>query len=339
MRHLIIGAGATLAEALDHGCPPEFHPPLIRDFARKTWSNYSPHPVLEAYLHELGCANLGDDPRELFYRLEEEGRVNIERFLEFVWVNRNRPWVPDLANVPPGFISGLRISEAGELSVHVATDSGGVFWENLLYHGVGSPLQFLMLQCFYDNGRGWKSFRLSHRVASVLKGGDLVLNLNYDTVFELALTQANRSMTYSPNAPNADQILVCKPHGSLNMVSNDQYFAFGQPEWLGMPQPQGFRSYSGLIPPRFNKNYSQHPMAAMILKPVVARTPEQITMWGVGLAESDVDLIELYKAWVSHAKRVEIINPSPRAAERVRALLACDVVPFSSVAEWESSQC
>ena len=54
MRHLIIGAGATLAEALDHGCPPEFQPPLIRDFARKTWMNYSPHPVLEASSTNLG---------------------------------------------------------------------------------------------------------------------------------------------------------------------------------------------------------------------------------------------------------------------------------------------
>jgi hypothetical protein len=43
------------------------------------------------------------------------------------------------------------------------------------------------------------------------------------------------------------QILICKPHGSLNMVSNEQSFTFGQPEWLGMPQAQGFKSYSGLI--------------------------------------------------------------------------------------------
>ncbi len=339
MRHLVIGAGATLAEALDHGCPPEFHPPLIRDFARKTWMNYSPHPVLEAYLHELGYTDLGDDPRELFYRLEEKGRVNIETFLKFSWVNRNRPWVPDLVNVPPGFISGLRITEAGGSSADVAADPGGGFWENLLYHGVGSPLQFLMLQCFFENGRGWKSFALSKGVASVLMAGDLVLNLNYDTVFELALSQANRPFAYSPIVPNADQILVCKPHGSLNMVSNDQHFAFGQPEWLGMPQPPGFRSYSGLIPPRLNKSYSQHPIAAMILAPVAARAPEQLTMWGVGLAESDVDLTELYKAWVSHTKRIEVVNPSPRVAERVHALFSCDVVHFSSVAEWERSRC
>ena len=90
MRHLIIGAGATLAEALHQGCAPEYRPPLIRDFARKTWMNYAPHPVLEAYLNQLGYTDLGDDPREVFYRLEEQAATNIERFLEFAWVNRNR---------------------------------------------------------------------------------------------------------------------------------------------------------------------------------------------------------------------------------------------------------
>src|SRR5438045_8367335 len=131
MRHLIVGAGATLAEALHLGCPPQFHPPLIRGFARKTWMNYSPHPVLDAYLHELGHTELGDDPRELFFQLEAQGAANIEKFLEFTWVNRNRPWTPDLAKVPPGFISGLRIVEAGESSVQVAPDAAGGFWDNL----------------------------------------------------------------------------------------------------------------------------------------------------------------------------------------------------------------
>ena len=54
VKHFIIGAGASLAEARALGNPPEFCPPLIRDFARKTWSNYTPHPVLEAYLRDLG---------------------------------------------------------------------------------------------------------------------------------------------------------------------------------------------------------------------------------------------------------------------------------------------
>ena len=301
--------------------------------------NYAPHPALEAYLHELGHTELGDDPRELFFRLEAEGTANIERFLEFVWVNRSRPWEPDLSKAAPGFISGLRIIEAGGSSVQISPDAGGDFWDNLLYHGVGSPLQFLMLQCFFENGSGWKDLSLSKRVAAILAPGDLVLNLNYDTVFELALGQAGHAYAYSPNVPKANQILVCKPHGSLNMVANDHGFTFGQSEWLGMPQPKGYRSYSGLIPPRLNKNYSQHPIARMILEPVGARAPEHIVIWGVGLAESDVDLTEIYKAWASRAKEIEVINPSRAVVERVRALASCNVVHFPSVAAWEQRHC
>jgi hypothetical protein len=88
VKHLIVGAGATYAEAIALGNPPERCPPLIRNFARKTWENYSPHPFLEAYLHQLGHLDLGRDPRELFYRLEQTDAANIERFMEFVWNNR-----------------------------------------------------------------------------------------------------------------------------------------------------------------------------------------------------------------------------------------------------------
>lgn len=339
MRHLIVGAGATLAEALQQGCAPEHCPPLIRDFARKTWTNYTPHPVLEAYLYQLGYTDLGDDPREVFYRLEEQGATNIERFLEFAWVNRNQEWKVDRSRLPPGFISGLRIDEAGGTSVQVTSDAGGGFWDNLLYHGVGNPLMLLMAQCFFENGKGWKDLTLSKYVAAKLAPGDLALNLNYDTVFELALLQANRPFAYSPNIPKLDQVLICKPHGSLNLVSNHEGFAFGQPEWLGMPQRRGYRSYSGLIPPRLNKSYSQHPIAQMILEPVAARKPEQITMWGVGLTESDVDLLELYRAWAAHAREIEIINPSQEVVERVRSLVPCNFRHFSSVGEWERGHC
>ena len=75
VKHLVIGAGATLAEAIAQGIPKESCPPLLRDFARKTWPHmYNPHPVLEAFLQELGYGDLGPDPRELFCRLEDEGR-------------------------------------------------------------------------------------------------------------------------------------------------------------------------------------------------------------------------------------------------------------------------
>ena len=218
MKHLIVGAGASLAEALALGNPPDVCPPLIRDFARKTWSNYTPHPLLEAYLRDLGHSDLGHDPRELFFELEESGDVDIERFMEFAWANRDRQWQVDTTNLPPGYISGLRIESAGSGSLSTVPDGADSFWENLLYHGIGSPLSFLMSQCFFENGKGWRKLELSRSVGEQLAPGDLVLNLNYDTVFELALMQLGCQFVYSPNMPSENQLSVCKPHAGKTSV-------------------------------------------------------------------------------------------------------------------------
>jgi hypothetical protein len=337
MKNFIVGAGATFAEALALGNAQEACPPLIRDFACKTWSNYSPHPMLEVYLRELGYQDFGHDPREMFYELEEKGVTNIEHFMEFAWENRNRR-LEVSRNVPPGYISGLRVTVAGSPARSTAGMDEEGFWENLLYHGIGSPLSFLMGQCFFENGKGWRDLQLSKSVAARIKPDDLVLNLNYDTVFELALEQLGRPFAYSPNQVKDDQLLVCKPHGSLNMVINDSQFTFGQPEWLGTPQPQGYRSYSGLIPPRLNKHYAQHPIAQIILTPVHDRRPQTIVMWGVGLTESDQDLIALYLRWSEHADVLDIINPSSDVAAKARKLFNCEVRHFDSVLEWEQRQ-
>lgn len=333
MKHLVIGAGATLGEALALGNKPESCPPLIRDFARKTWSNYTPHPILEIYLRELGYQDLGHDPRELFYELEANGVTNIERFMEFVWNNRGREMEVD-QDLPPGYISGLRVIAASSSSADGIVRGENDFWENFLYHGIGSPLSLFMHQCFFENGRGWKDLHVSKSVAARLEPADLVLNLNYDTVFELALCQLARQFVYSPNQARDDQLLVCKPHGSLNLVANETHFTFGQPKWLGMPQPPGFRSYSGLIPPKINKHYTQHPIAQMILAPVHDRLPNSIVMWGVGLTESDDDLIALYSQWSEHANVIEIINPDAGLVEKARTLFKCEVRHFTDVAEW-----
>jgi SIR2-like domain len=332
MKHLIVGAGATFGEARALGNAPAACPPLIRDFARKTWSNYTPHPLLAIYLRELGYHQVGSDPRELFYKLEEEGVSNIEHFMEFAWNNRHHKFEIG-KNLPPGYISGLRIS-APESSTSASSGSQNEFWDDLLYHGIGSPLQLIMIQCFFENGKGWKDLRLSKSVAAQFGPNDLILNLNYDTVFELALEQMGRPFAYSPNKVTDKQLLVCKPHGSLNMVANDTKFTFGQPEWLGMPQPQGYRSYSGLIPPRLNKSYAQHPMAEMILAPVRPRKPQALVMWGIGLTDSDQDLIDLYTGWSEHASSVDIINPSDDVAAKAMAIFNCAVWHFQNVEAW-----
>lgn len=331
MKHLVVGAGATLAQALALGNRWEDCPPLISNFARKTWADYTPSPYLDFYIKELGFWKEVSDARELFYELETAGLTNIEKFMEFAWHNRHLK-LEIGEKRPPDYIAGLRIS-VGDSAASQHEDG---FWENLLYHGIGRPLADAMIVCFHRNGVGFLDLQLTKRVASPLKPGDLVLNLNYDTVFELALSQLSKPFKYAPNALRPDEILVCKPHGSLNMALNSQAFAFGQPEWLGMPQPAGFLSYSGLIPPRLNKAYEEHPIAKMILDPSRARRPQYLTMWGVGLAESDNDLISLYREWATGSAVVEIINPSEAVAQKARELFTCEVRHFESVDAWEN---
>jgi hypothetical protein len=115
MKHLIVGAGATFAEALALGNPVDQCPPLIRDFARKMWANYTPHPYLEEYLRRTGHPKFDPrDPRILFFELEEKGTTNVERFMEFVWENRDAKF-PVGETPPAGYISGLHMRVPGTL--------------------------------------------------------------------------------------------------------------------------------------------------------------------------------------------------------------------------------
>jgi hypothetical protein len=333
MKHLVVGAGATLAEALALGNPVERCPPLIRDFARKMWNNYTPHPYLEEYLSRIGHHNFDPrDPRILFFELEERGVTNIERFMEFVWENRNENF-PVSETPPAGYISGFHITMPGT-SYGPAAESPATFWGDLQYHGIGNALTFYLIQCFHENGVGLRNLELTKSVAARYGSGDLVLNLNYDTVFEIALNQLARPFVYAPGAPKEGELIVCKPHGSINLVTNDRAFTFGQPEWWGLPEPQGYRSFSGFVPPRLKKTYSQHPIAKVILEVTRNRHPRHIAMWGVGLTESDADLVDLYSAWAKRAGSVDIINPCVDVAETAEKIFGRPARHFADVAHW-----
>ena len=144
MKHLIVGAGATFAEALVLGNPVEMCPPLIRDFARKMWENYSPHPYLEEYLRRIGHPEFDPrDPRNLFFELEEQGITNVERFMEFVWENRDANF-PVSETPPAGFISGLHIRMSGA-SYGPEGERPATFWDDLQYHGIGNALAFYLI--------------------------------------------------------------------------------------------------------------------------------------------------------------------------------------------------
>jgi len=112
-------------------------------------------------------------------------------------------------------------------------------------------------------------------------------------------------------------------------------FAFGNLDWPGSPQPaNGARNYAGFIPPRFNKKFSDHPAAGMILKPVWDLEPAIVTFWGVGFTKSDADLAELYTRWCSPSQAIEVINPSRDVSEGLRSEFGNKVHHFGSVEEW-----
>lgn len=169
-----------------------------------------------------------------------------------------------------------------------------------------------------------------------MRPGDAVLNLNYDTLFELALRQAGIAFSYAPNPVNAGEVSICKPHGSLNLTVDEKKrsFSFGQPDWLGVPAPPETISFSGLLPPRFDKSYSQVPVSKMIFESLQNTLAHTVSFWGVGFTGSDVDLVEFYRACMPFCRKVEVINPDRAVARAAEVLLDRDVHYYQDVPGW-----
>jgi hypothetical protein len=303
--HLIVGAGASFAECKGAGLPEEACLPLISNFAEKMWADYSPVVVLSAFLAERGVeTSPNSDLRALFFELENQGKANVEQFFEFAWNERQR--------------------FPGE-------------WENLTYHGILRPMIDILSAGLWSTGIRGAPLKLSPTLAGTLTGGDVVLDLNYDTLFELGAEQAGKTLTFLPNKPAAGSILVAKPHGSLNMVVNEQRgsFTFGSLDFPGNAQPaDGSRNYAGFVPPRLNKSYSQHPAASTILKSLTNLRPAVTTFWGVGYTDSDIDLMNLYAEWCDASNTIEVINPSKAVCDVVRVKHGDKVRHFESVEHW-----
>lgn len=307
MRLLIVGAGASYSEGKHAGLPEELCPPLIKNFARRLWSDYNPQVLLSAYLKERGH-DPKDDPRELFFHLElnDTAHVNVERFFEFAWHNRGK--------------------YADE-------------WDSLLYHGILNPLVFLLSQGLWEKGPMGRPMVAAQSVAKHLVTEDAVVNLNYDTIFEVGAVQVGHDLVFLPNNPDRSKLMISKPHGSINLVVDleGESFSFGKLEWPGSPQPSnGRRNYPGFVPPRLNKSYVQHPVAYTILEATRPLSPRILTFWGVGLTDSDKDLLELYRSWCHSAERIEFINPSITAKERAEAILDVPISHFCCTEEWEA---
>lgn len=316
MRLLVVGAGASHAEGRARGLPDELCPPLMSTFARNLWAEFNPHLLMSLYLRFVGF-DPGDDARELFTTLEAlpESKVSIERFFAFAWQHQNL--------IAPGHHQFDPASE----------------YENLLLHGILTPLSFLLIEgLLKPDATGATPLPLTERVAGLLQPSDAVLNLNYDPIFEIGAEQAGHRLVFAPNVARAGELSVAKPHGSMNLFMNRERkgFWFARPFFAGSVQPSdGSRNYLSFVPPRFGKAYAQHPIAAMILGALQPVSPLVLTFWGVGLTDSDSDLLALFQAWSRNAD-VEFINPNVTVVIRASALLGTGITHYVDVAAWEA---
>ena len=183
-------------------------------------------------------------------------------------------------------------------------------------------------------------FTASQAVAAALRPGDLVVNLNYDTVFEIGLKQARVDFRYIPGPPERRHLYMAKPHASINLVCTASEGRWTDPEhFQTVTYPdEDMTEFRGIVPPRFNKSFEQHPIAAAVCELIRRLFPESLTFWGVSLADSDRDLLDLYREWSRSLSRIELIHPNPTAEAKanIQRLLGKAVKQFLSPEEWAS---
>ncbi|WP_020181807.1 hypothetical protein [Methylotenera sp. 1P/1] len=306
MRVLVIGAGASIEEARRSNVPEEYWPPVMNNFAEKLWNNHSGffNYWLPDYLSSLGYDAVSD-PTDYFIELSKRSpeSINIERLFEFCWNNKGKKFPED--------------------------------WQNLIYHGILNPLSFLLIMGFFNEGQ-LIELKAGGIVTRKLSDGDIVLSLNYETLFELAAEQSARKITYSPNIFNGQGLLIVKPHGSMNLLANEHRFKFCDLNCIGSVHSSldDYRNWTAIIPPRFNKQYEQHPIARMIINPISNIKPDVLTFWGVGLTDSDIDLVQIYKQWIGSATRIEVINPDRVVESRIQEVLNSEVIYYATLDEW-----
>ncbi|MGO9545857.1 MAG: hypothetical protein ACLPPF_13845 [Rhodomicrobium sp.] len=142
--------------------------------------------------------------------------------------------------------------------------------------------------------------------------------MDYEPLFEMGVAQAGLPFCYVPLPSQREEFLVAKPHGSMNMIVEKETFWFSEPNITGSAIVSGENRqiFRGLIPPRFNKSYDQHPIAKSIFDAIRDFTPESVAFWGVGFTSSDVDLLSIYRHWCQQASSVFLIHPHPKSEIR-----------------------
>lgn len=303
MRLIVVGAGASYGEGQALGLPEEKWPPIMKTAARYLWKDGMGFPnLIEQFLNSKGYFS-ENDPVDKFIQLEKTNSnvVNIEAYFKYLWDLKKDYPILRKKLIEKGY-SALSLPEKWE-----------DMWHDILTNAIGQPMLFKittsMVTSQNDNMPPAVNAQI---VAGLLKPGDAVISLNYDTIFETGLKRKNKKFKYlmeGSTRRDYSSILVSKIHGSLNLIFEKNRYGFSDLNYYGCFQTQEQKLFINIFPPREEKSYQQHPWANFNFNNLIKLKPHILTFWGVGFTESDYDLTRLYEHYMAHSKKIEIINP------------------------------
>lgn len=220
------------------------------------------------------------------------------------------------------------------VSVDIPGAEPSTDYDNLLYHGIFRAICDILIFGLFASGVESAPLPVNRAMAERLRPGDLVINLNYDPLFEMAAEKAGHSVSFVPNVALSAQLRVAKPHGSLNLMVRGDQFTFMSPYFNTLLPAGGWKNYKGFIPPRRNKALAEHPIGKMIADAVREERPDSVVRWGIGLPESDMDLVELVSHLCRDATEIDFVNPSLSDCDRASALLRRPMRHYSGHEDW-----
>jgi len=323
---LIIGAGATYAEAQELGVTEEQSPPLIKNFISKLWKERFPlslkkNGLLTEYISIIkqknsACYNEAKDISDLFIRLEKEGSINIEKFFAFAWKRRNL-YPEEYENI---LYNGIFMALTDMIILYILTNKD-----------IREKYKFIDIE---PGSWPFPPLKLSNIIGNYLNDNDAVLNLNYDTFFEIGLKQIGKDFIYLPfHKPDKNKITIIKPHGSFNFFEEKGgNKAWVSPTLFNQSQPNNnSKNYLTFIPPMLGKNFEQHPLSRAIIEAIPFNYPLNLIFWGVGFTESDVNLINMYKKWANMSRKVSFINPDKKVSSNFKKNIGGNVFRYDNV--------
>jgi len=346
-RLLVIGAGATIEECIRSGNfpnDPQKLFPTTKNFCNKFFNPLS-SSLLAATASYLDAHGIPFETKLL--NIKDGNRIPFD--ISILNINDgDKISDEDLEKCPIGVFKRMESQNPEIFNIEKLSEfawgivgSDQAFWRDFVKSGIYDNLMWLFLYQF-GSGKG-NPMLAGTKVAAQLRPNDLVINLNYDIAFDLALKQIGKDICYAPQKRN-NNILVIKPHGSINCYINHKNgnYYFTEPDKIAgsVSIDRGddgiFDPFGSLFPPRLNKNYKMHPMAKAILETAQPYNVHIVTFWGVGLTESDIDLLSIYKKATKKAQTIEFINPDKRAYQKAMKLLKKEIEWFSNLDQWVS---